>query len=210
MAEAGTAWEAVRADSAIQFAPVAIPEAPPAQPPGWLEALLRWLGDVFEPVGRALGTGWPVLRWVLLGLLILAVVVLLWRVVAPMFGWRPSAGPAPEDPGWSPAADEALALLEDADRLAAEGRYAEATHLLLRRSVGQIAAAKPGLVEPATTARELATIGALPEAARAAFATIAERVERSLFALRALSLDDWREARAAYAEFALARLAARA
>ena len=37
-----------------------------------------------------------------------------------------------------------------------------------------------------------------------AFATIAERVERSLFALRTLSADDWHAARAAYADFALA------
>jgi hypothetical protein len=35
---------------------------------------------------------------------------------------------------------------------------------------------------------------------------ISERVERSLFALRALDRPDWEAARAAYAEFALARL----
>ena len=65
------------------------------------------------------------------------------------------------------------------DALAAQGRYDAATHLLLKRSVGQIAAARPGLVEPATTARELAALGALPDAARAAFGIIAVRVERS-------------------------------
>src|SRR5690606_442515 len=99
---------------------------------------------------------------------------------------------------------EALALLEDADRLAAEGRYDEAAHLLLRRSVGQIAAARPGLLDPSNTAREIAALPALPDTARRAFAIIAGRVEASLFALRALSADDWRAARAAYADFALA------
>ena len=45
---------------------------------------------------------------------------------------------------------------------------------------------------------DLATVvGALETA-------IAERVERSLFAMRGLSADDWLAARAAYAEFALA------
>ena len=95
-------------------------------------------------------------------------------------------------------------LLDDADRLAAEGRYDEATHLLLKRSVGQIARARPDLLAPSSTAREIADLRALPEAARGSFAVIAERVERSLFALRGLSADDWQAARAAYAEFALA------
>jgi hypothetical protein len=35
---------------------------------------------------------------------------------------------------------------------------------------------------------------------------IASRVERSFFALRNLNADDWQAARAAYADFALARL----
>ena len=110
----------------------------------------------------------------------------------------------PAAPDWVPDAGEALALLEDADRLAAEGRYDEATHLLLKRSVGQIAAARPDLLEPSSTAREIAELPALSEAARGAFALIAGRVERSLFALRSLSADDWHAARAAYADFALA------
>ena len=62
----------------------------------------------------------------------------------------------------------------------------------------------PGWLEPSSTAREIAALPALSQAARGAFATIAERVERSLFALRSLSADDWHAARAAYAEFALA------
>ena len=43
-------------------------------------------------------------------------------------------------------------------------------------------------------------------AARGAFGTIAERVERSLFALRTLDSNDWQVAREAYASFALVRL----
>jgi hypothetical protein len=79
--------------------------------------------------------------------------------------------------------------------------------LLLKRSVGQIADARPDWLGPSSTAREIAALPALPERARGAFTTIAERVERSLFALRRLSADDWQAARAAYADFALHDLA---
>ena len=73
----------------------------------------------------------------------------------------------------------------------------ETGHLLLMRSVGQIAEARPDLIDPSSTAREISALPALPAKAAHAFATIAERVERSLFALRSLSAEDWHAARAA-------------
>jgi hypothetical protein len=112
---------------------------------------------------------------------------------------------AEAQPEWTPDRADAVALLEDADRLAAEGRYGEAAHLLLQRSVRHIAEARPDWLQPASTAREIAVLPMLPERARRAFAAIAERVERSLFALRELDLADWQAARAAYADFALER-----
>ena len=78
----------------------------------------------------------------------------------------------------------------------------------VRDAVGTITHAVCTLTD--VTARELAALPALPDGARTAFGTIAGRVERSLFALRALGAEDWHAARAAYAEFALARLSARA
>jgi hypothetical protein len=204
--EAAGAWEAVRADQSIQFAPVKVTPEPPPEP-GWLDAVLRWLADALEPVGRALGMSWPVFKWVLLAIALAALAWLLWRMLSPALGWRPKSRSEAQEERWVPAAGDALALLQDADALAAQGRFDEATHLLLKRSVGQIAAARPGLVEPATTARELSVMAALPDAARSAFATIAGRVESSLFALRTLGAEDWRVARAAYSDFALAPLA---
>ncbi|TAD75099.1 MAG: hypothetical protein EAY70_10960 [Sphingomonadales bacterium] len=208
-------WEALRADDNVQFAPVTIPEIPPKEP-GWLERLLNdlfaLLADLFGPVGQALGNSWWWLQWVVAGIVALFALVLLVRLIAPGFGLRGKRkgadGTASQD--WLPDAAASLALLEDADRLAAEGRFDEATHLLLQRSVGQIAAARPDWVEPSSTARELAALPALPDAARAAFRVITERVERSLFALNALDRADWEAARAAYAEFALARIGQRA
>ena len=202
----GSGWEAVRADETIQFAPVTMPEQP--EPPGWLVRLLEAIGEFLAPIGRAFGMSWPVFKWVLLAFAIALLAYLVWRLLAPLFSLK-RARPEREEQHWSPDRADALALLEDADRLAAEGRYDEATHLLLRRSVGQIAAARPDWVEPSSTARELALLPALPDAARTAFAAIAERVERSLFALRSLGADDWQAAREAYAEFALQRLPGR-
>ncbi len=202
---ASDSWRAVRDDATIQYAPV----DPPRQPeqPEWLENFLRWLAEVLEPLGQMFGSAWPVMKWVLIVLAIAGASFLLWRVIAPLFD-RPLKAPAGDRGGWSLHRADALALLEDADRLAADGRFDEATRLLLLRSVGQIAAARPDWVEPSSTARELAALPALPEAARRAFATIADRVERSLFALRGLGPDDWKAAREAYAEFALQQLPA--
>lgn len=202
-------WEAVRANGDIQFAPVQMPEQAP--PPDWLVRFLKWLAELLRPAADALGVSWPVFKWVLLGLAALAVLALLWRLLAPVarirFGRKDIAA---TDDGWVPERGAALALLEDADRLAAEGRFDEATHLLLQRSVGQIADARPDWLEPSSTAREIAALPALPDSARRAFAIIAERVERSLFALRRLESEDWLAARAAYADFALADFRSRA
>ena len=123
-------------------------------------------------------------------------------------GFRTDGRGYPEaEPEWAPDRAEAIALLEDADRLAAAGRFGEAVHLLLKRSVRHIADARPDWLMPASTAREIAMMPALPEAARQAFGTIAARVERSLFALRDLDSGDWQAAREAYAKFALERFA---
>ena len=199
----------MHANPDIQFVPVELVIKQP-QTPEWLLALERMFRAVFEPIGRALGLSWPVLKWVVLGLAITFAGYALWRLSEPLrLGWqRRQADRTGEAQDWQPDQTEALALLEDADALAREGRYDEAAHLLLRRSVQQIAAARPDWIGRASTAREIGAIGALPERARAAFALIAASVERSLFALRALNADDWQVARGAYAEFALERLPA--
>lgn len=196
-------WEAVRSDSSIQFAPVQPPKVP--EPPGWLQELTAWLAELFAPTGRFLAESWPVLKWVLLALAVGAILYFLYQLIAPLIE-KTGRKNAQDHEDWLPLREEALALLEDADRLAAEGRFDDATHMLLQRSVSHIAHARPNWVEPSTTAREIAALPALPDAARAAFSAISTRVERSLFALRNLGADDWQAARDAYSEFALTNL----
>jgi hypothetical protein len=201
-AASSDAYEAVRADDSIQYAPIEI--EPPPEPPSWLSDLFEFLAKLFEPLGKVFGASWPVMKWVLIAVGIALLLYLLWKLLAPVLDLKSRASIETEE--WVPVEAEAIALLEEADRLAAAGDYDEATHLLLKRSVGQIADARPEWVDPSSTARELAALPALPQAARNAFGTIAERVERSLFALRKLGADDWQAARAAYAEFALQSL----
>lgn len=196
-------WNAVRRSAEIQFAP--LPPPKPVTTPAWLDWLDGLLRAVFGPLAKALVQAWPVIQYLLAGLGIALLAWLLWTLIAPALGWRPRRGA--EEP-WTPTREEALALLEDADRLAAQGRFGEAAHLLLQRSVGQIRAARPAALVPASTAREIANLPQLPERARAAFALIAARVERCLFALRDLDAGDWAAARAAYADFALTDLRA--
>jgi hypothetical protein len=203
--DAARAWRSLRDAGDIQFAP--LPPYTPPEPPGWLKWLGELLRRLLEPLGKLLGVSWPVMEKLLIAFAALLVLFLVWRLLQPLLSRLrlPARGVEPE---WGPDRNAAVALLEEADRLAAEGRYGEAAHLLLQRSVEHIAAARPEWLLPASTAREIAAFPMLSERARRAFAEISARVERSLFALRDLDAGDWRAARAAYADFALAELAA--
>jgi hypothetical protein len=198
------AWKAARGMSDIQFAPVPDVPAPEAQPPEWLLAVIRFLAKLFEPLGKWLGQGWGAVEIVLIALTACAVLWLAWTLLWPL--WRDRRRKAATVSDWAPERAAALALLEDADRLAAEGRFDEAARLLLTRSVHQIASARPQWLTPSSTAREISAIREMPTPAKQAFGEIAQVVERSLYALRSLAAEDWTKARAAYAEFALADL----
>jgi hypothetical protein len=203
--QAARDWRALRASGDLQFSPV-LPKPPEPQhlPPQWLQWLGRLLDDIFAPLARLLGVALPVVEWLVIGAAGLVAVWLVFRFIKDRLQKR-RVRPTSE-PEWTPDRAEALALLGDADRLAAEGRYDEAAHLLLRRSVQQILAVHPEWLHPASTAREIAALSFLPAPARSAFAVIADRVEASRYALRALLAADWQAARDAYARFALARL----
>ena len=203
-------WSDLRSDPDIQFEPVEVPPIPPREPSVFEEAL-NTLGEFLGGLFSWFPAGWPAIKWVLIVVAVLLALFILFRLIEPFLQPRRERE-IYEDSRmeWQPNAQQSAALLEDADRLAAEGKYDEATHLLLQRSVTHLSQARPDWVEPSSTARELAAIAALPEAARTTFSVIAERVERSLFALRSLSKDDWEAARAAYADFAATSLSSSA
>jgi len=209
------AHRALKADPDIQF--VLMPAPPPPQPPEWLVSFAKWLGETLRPVGRAfewVGSFFPdapyarILLWTVLALAAAALAVMLYRRLRHgtwrLPRWRRSA-PAemPAEEEWRPDHAPARSWLEEADALAAQGRYAEAIHHLLFRSIDDIARRRPSLVRPALTSRELASADAVPTGARSLFARIAALVERSLFGGRPVGPSDWSDARAAYADFAL-------
>lgn len=204
--QTAAAWRALRDAPDIQFAPVT--PVPPPETPAWLQTLGQWLRDLLEPLGRMIGLSWPTIQNVLIALAILLTLAVAWVLLRPLIEQLMTRRQASPDEEWSPDRGAAIALLEDADLLAREGRFDEAVHLLLQRSVSQIAQARPEWLQPASTAREIARIPALPAKTREAFTVIAIRVERSLFALGSLDAGDWQAARDAYARFALAELPA--
>ncbi|KUR72410.1 hypothetical protein AQZ52_03885 [Novosphingobium fuchskuhlense] len=189
----------------IQYAPLPVP--PKEDPPEWLVELLKFFARLFEPLGRLMGGNWSWIEGLLAVLGVAGAMWILWTLFQRWQLARALTRPAEEHLVIDHAA--ALALLADADALAAAGRFDEAVHLLLQRSVHHIAAARPDWLSPSSTAREIGLIPGLPAAARQAFTLIAREVERSLYALRALAADDWQRARAAYAAFALEQVEGR-
>jgi hypothetical protein len=210
------AHRALRADPDIKFQ---LQRVEPPKPPEWLVHFVNWLDHLLRPVGRAFGwidsflpsAPWArIFLWTVIALAAVTLAIILWRGLRDgRWEWpfrrraADSAEPAEEE--WRPDEAPARAWLEEADRLAGEGRYAEAIHHLLLRSVDDIARRRPRLVRPALTSRELAAAGAIPAAARDLFARIAATVERSLFGGRDVEASDWSAARGAYADFVLPR-----
>ncbi|MDR3508132.1 MAG: hypothetical protein P4L64_09575 [Caulobacteraceae bacterium] len=174
----------------------------PPEPPDWAKAFGRWLGHVIEACA-------PAMKFVFWGGLALILAAVLYFVLREVVGVRlggkrkVKARPVDLDADWRPAAARARTLLEDADRLAAEGRFEEAVHLLLFRSIEDIDARWPRLIQPALTSRDIAVHATLPPAARETFSAIARTVEASYFGGRAVGSADFAACRAAYEAFAL-------
>ncbi|MDZ3832162.1 MAG: DUF4129 domain-containing protein [Sphingopyxis sp.] len=180
------------------------PPTPPPESPEWLMSLLRSIGNFFE---------WsaPALKPLLLIAAVLLLLFILYHFAPGFARWVDDlrfgrkAVQDGEDQAGQAEAGAARALLAEADALAAQGRFAEAVHLLLYRSVEDIEGRRPGLVRPAMTSRDLAAAQDLPGIAREAFSRIARAVEISLFGGRAIDSDAWQQCRGAYAELTIAK-----
>jgi hypothetical protein len=180
-----------RADLQFDF-----PALTPPPLPGWFLALLKWMGTIRLELRYA--------EWILLGC---AAVLLIW--FAGRKAWEYLRGRAADslevaEPAidWRPASQAAKLLLNDADALAAAGRYGDAAHLLLLHGIQDIAERNPALLRPALTSREIGGLQQLPQIPRGAFMRIAQIVELPLFAERALTASDFMRCRSEYERFA--------
>jgi uncharacterized protein DUF4129 len=171
-------------------------EPPPPELPDWLRAFFEFLGG-FQPV-------FEVLFWAAIALLVGLILYFVARELLRHYRKEASGVKAADDviPGWRPPVARARALLSDADRLAAEGRYAEAIHLLLFRSIEEIDAKRPHAVKPALTSRDILDLQALPSVARQSLSRLVTAVEWSFFGGRAVDAADFSACRRAYEEFA--------
>ena len=176
------------ADSSIQFD---LPAYVPPEPPKWIDPTVKffkWLAPAFP--------------WIFWGAIAIVVALIVYWLArnsdALRWGWRRKKDDTVVEE-WVVDADVGRALLGEAEALAAQGRYAEAARLLLRRSVADIGTRLPQLLKPSLTARDIASAPVLPDNARPAFSAIARVVEVSAFGTRAVTVDAWEQCRTAYA-----------
>lgn len=184
------AYARLRSDPRFQFD---LPPFERPQPPSWL-----------KPLGAFLRSIGPTATWVFWGLVALGVGAILVLVGRELLRQRRTGRVRarvldPED--LRPSGARVRALLAEADRLAAEGRFGEAVRVLLLRTLDDLEARRPGIIGPAQTAREIAALETVPAAAREPLAAIARAVERFLFAGRPLDAAAFQSARADYARF---------
>lgn len=188
------AHQSLLRESDLQFEFEAQP--PPPELPEWLLAFFRFLASL-QPV-------FEVLFWVAIAALVAVIVYFVAREVIRHYRRQvpKASGVGDGAPDWRPPVARARALLSDADRLAAEGRFAEAVHLLLFRSIEDIDARRPHAVKPALTSRDILDLQGLPVLARQALSRLVGAVELSFFGGRPVGAADFATCRRAYEEFA--------
>lgn len=95
-------------------------------------------------------------------------------------------------------------VLDEAERLAAEGRFEDALHALLLHGLGILRHRLGRRVAAALTSREILELSDLPEAGRAALRDLVARVELTYFGERPADAQDYRSCRELFESFAQA------
>ena len=171
---------------------------PPPPPPNWLRSLFDFLGHLA-----------PLLKAVFYMAIAAALAGILYFLFGEALRIRIGKNKGKDDRAgddiiadFRPDTSAARSLLEEADALARAGKFAEAVHLLLFRSIEDIQTRREAGVPHSLTAREIGSLGFLPERARTALGPIIAIVERSFFGGRDVDETGWQTARASYEEFA--------
>lgn len=187
----------IKRDEAYQF-DLADPIPPKPQ-----SAFSKWLSKVFGTIFRFLAPLLEIAFWLGLGALVLGALYLIGRAVYETRFAKPTTkkkDETPEIPLYEPAKAQARILLDEVDRLAAEGRFGEAVHTLLFRSIQDIDRNRPNVVRRSLTAREIGKLPVLTQNSRQAFSTIAGVSELSHFGGTPIGQSGFEVARKAYAD----------
>jgi len=123
--------------------------------------------------------------WTVAGLLVVGLIAVFLRERLGPTAPERTAGSPPQRP---PSAPE-RAIVDAADALAAEGRFAEAVHALLLRTIQALSRHMP--VARALTSREIEERAGLPDAAREALGELVQAVELTRFGGRPATADDY-------------------
>ncbi len=177
-AEAREAARAVLADPGYQRELPEHPGLADAEPPGGGESVFGSGGSA--AILPVLGAGALLSKIIFIVLLIVAALLVVGWLARELIrrGRRASEAGGAEPPA-SVSGHEPI--FEDAARLAAEGRYAEAIHVLLLTAIRHFAERSRVPVQPSRTSRELIRLLPLAADAREAFAELVRAVELSLF-----------------------------
>lgn len=187
-------------DKSVQFSHVDLVQAKKPVP-DWLEALTDWIAKAIEFISPAIA----VLFWLGLVCLVLLLVYFILTEVVQVDALQKSTTDktTKAEPEWRPDSQVARDLLAAADALAADGKFNDAVHLILLRSIEDIERFRPTTIRPALTARDIGAMPALPEAAKPIFQRIAAAVEKALFAGLTIESSEFVSCREAYVRFAL-------
>jgi hypothetical protein len=155
--------------------------------------------------GGAFGDLASMLLW---GLLVVAIVLVIAIFVREMSGMKgkeePVQKPGEEDDGGARLAAVIERPRDDADQLAHEGRFADAIHVLLLRTLHELASQSLVRVTPAMTSREVLARVPLLGDARDALAGLVTAVELTWFGDDVPGPDDYARCRQQFQVFATA------
>ena len=190
------AYRAVKRNDAYQYE---LAEPIPRRPPSAFE---KALGRFFNAIFSFLAPLLEIIFWLGLGVLGMGALYLIGRAIYETRFAKPQekSEESPDIPLYQPAQAQARILLDEVDRLAAEGRYGEAVHTLLFRSIQDIDRNRPNVVRRSLTSREIGSLSVLTAKARTAFSTIAGVSELAHFGGVSVNKSGFETARSAYAE----------
>ena len=174
-------------------------------------AFFEAIADFFSWLFRSFG---GLFKFIMIAAIGGAILYALWYMFGDVVGLRWFKKDKPDEVELSeientrPDRKQAVALLEQADALAAQGKFAEAVHLLLFRSIEDLQEKRSGGVPKSLTAREIQSLSDLSQVARQALAPIIRIVETSFFGGRPVDQAGWQTARQSYESFAFGRVTA--